>query len=614
MIFRRLVFLCLFLPLFQACGVGVDSDSDNDGKSMARAPTVADADEFVAGVNTGARELFTHQARLEWVKSTYITQDTETLAAQGNEKVLAFNSRNIAQSKRFDGLNLQGDTARAIKLIKLGSSLPAPDDDEKRAELAQITARMESVYGKGKYCPSGEESCLSEVDLIGVMANSRDYDKLLDAWTGWRTISPPMREDYLRFVELSNEGARELGFADSGALWRSGYDMSAADFEQESERLWQQVEPLYDELHCYVRDKLAEQYGADKVPPGQPIPAHLLGNMWSQGWGNIYDLVEPYKGVANLDVSGALEAQEYTPQRMVELAEEFFTSLSLPSLPGTFWEYSMLTKPRDRDVVCHASAWPIDGEDDVRIKMCIKPIEDNLTTIYHELGHVYYFLAQRDLPPLFQNGAHDGFHEAIGDTITLAMTPEYMQSIGLVSEFKRDERATINQQMKMALDKIAFLPFGKLVDQWRWDVFAGKTKPADYNKAWWALRTKYQGIAPPVPRDETNFDPGAKYHVPANVPYTRYFLSHIMQFQFYKAMCELASHEGPLNECSFYGSEEAGERLEEMLAMGSSRPWPDALEKLTGTREMDASSIIDYFQPLMGWLEQQNEGKACGWQ
>ena len=496
MISKHIFCLLLMIPLFAACTVEVNSDQEMEQEG--KAATAADADKFVADVNAQAQELFAHQAKLEWVKSTYITQDTEALSAEGNEKVLAFNSHNIEQSKRFDGLALQGDTARAIKLIKLGSSLPAPDNDEKRAELAQISARMESVYGKGKYCPSGEDSCLSEVDLIGIMANSRDYDKLLDAWTGWRTIAPPMREDYTRFVELVNEGARELGFADSGALWRSGYDMSAADFEQESERLWKQVEPLYEELHCYVRDKLTAQYGADKVPAGKPIPAHLLGNMWSQGWSNIYELVEPYKGVANLDVSSALEAQEYSPRRMAQLAEEFFTSLSLPTLPKTFWEYSMLTKPRDRDVVCHASAWPMDGQDDVRIKMCIKPNEDDLTTIYHELGHIYYFLAQKDLPPLFKSGAHDGFHEAIGDTITLAMTPEYMQSIGLVSDFEREERATINQQMKMALDKIAFLPFGKLVDQWRWDVFAGKAAPGDYNKTWWDLRTRYQGIAPPV--------------------------------------------------------------------------------------------------------------------
>ncbi len=607
------LFPALFVMLLinVACMVEVSSDGDRSAKQSL--PTAAEADKFIGEVNEEARKLGNRQAKLEWVKATYITPDTEALAAAGNEDVLAFNSRIIKQSKHYDGLDLEGATARAIKLIKLGSPLPSPDDADKRAELAAIAARMESIYGKGKYCPGDEDSCLSEVDLIGIMGTSRDYEELLDAWAGWRTISPPMRADYTRFVELINEGARELGFADAGALWRSAYDMTAEEFEQEAERLWQQVNPLYESLHCYVRDKLAEQYGADKVAAGQPIPAHLLGNMWSQGWGNIYDLVEPYQGVGDLDVTSALVEQQYDAVRMVELSEEFFTSIGLPELPETFWELSMLTKPRDRDVVCHASAWPMDGKDDVRIKMCIQPNEVELTTIYHELGHIYYFLAQKDQPPLFKNGAHDGFHEAIGDTITLAMTPEYMQSIGLVSDFQRDQRATINQQMKMALDKIAFLPFSKLVDQWRWDVFAGKIKPADYNRTWWELRTRYQGIVPPVDRDESDFDPGAKYHVPANVPYTRYFLSHIMQFQFYKAMCDLAGHDGPLDQCSFYGSEQAGKRLEEMLAMGNSQPWPDALEKLTGTREMDASAIIDYFQPLLGWLEEQNEGKTCGW-
>ncbi len=608
---RKLIPLFLAIT-FMAMGCTVEVSSDAN-ETASKPKTAADADRFVADVNEEARELGNRQARLEWVKSTYITPDTEALAAEGNEQVLEFNSRIIEGAKQFDGLALDGATGRAITLMKLGSSLPAPDNADKREELAAISARMESIYGKGKYCPDGEDSCLSEVDLINIMGTSRDYDELLDAWAGWRTISPPMRSDYERFVELINEGAAELGYADAGALWRSAYDMSAEEFEAEAERLWQQVTPLYDELHCYVRGKLAETYGEDKVPAGSPIPAHLLGNMWSQNWGNIYDLVQPYEGIGNLDVTGALQAQQYDAVRMVELSEEFFTSLGLPELPETFWERSMLVKPRDRDVVCHASAWPMDGQDDVRIKMCIQPNENDLTTIYHELGHIYYFLAQKDQPPLFKNGAHDGFHEAIGDTITLAMTPEYMQGIGLVSSFERDDRATINQQMKLALDKIAFLPFSKLVDQWRWDVFAGKVNPADYNKTWWELRTRYQGITPPIDRDESDFDPAAKYHVPANVPYTRYFLSHIMQFQFYKAMCDLAGHEGPLDQCSFFGSEEAGKQLEAMLAMGNSQPWPDALENLTGTREMDASAIIDYFQPLIGWLEEQNEGQTCGW-
>ncbi|MEM7283392.1 MAG: M2 family metallopeptidase, partial [Pseudomonadota bacterium] len=573
----------------------------------------AEAEAYVAKVNKDATVIARKRARAEWVKATYITDDTEALAAAATEEVLKFNSDVVEGTKQFNHLNLTGDTGRAMSLLKLGSSFPAPKDVEKRTELAKIAARLDSTYSKGQYCPRGAGSCKTRNQLALDLARSRDYDDLLEAWQGWRTVSPVMRADYIRLMALINEGAQELGFRDAGELWRAGYDMSPTEFESEAQRLWDQVKPLYEELHCYVRDRLSDQYGTDRVPPTEPIPAHLLGNMWAQSWTNIYDLVEPYPGVADLDITGALRQQRYDAVKMTQVAEGFFTSLGLPELPDSFWAYSMLTEPGDRDVDCHASAWPMDGKTDVRIKMCIRLNEEDFATIHHELGHIYYFLAQQNVPPVFQGGAHDGFHEAIGDTITLAMTPEYLQTLGLINNFERDERATINAQMKMALDKIAFLPFGKLVDQWRWQVFSGETSSEELNQDWWELRTNFQGIRPAIERTEKNFDAGAKYHVPANVPYTRYFLSNILQFQFYKAMCGLAEHQGPLNECSFHGSKTAGNALNEMLALGRSQPWPDALERLTGTRQMDATPIIDYFAPLMGWLQKQNQDSQCGW-
>jgi peptidyl-dipeptidase A len=422
-----------------------------------------------------------------------------------------------------------------------------------------------------------------------------------------------MRELYRRFAELANEGAAELGYADLGEMWRDGYDMSPAGFEAESLRLWQQVKPLYNELHCHVRAKLAEQYGEDKVPLDQPIPAHLLGNMWAQTWGNIYDLLEPHPGVADLDVTSTLVDEAYSAQDMVRSAESFYESLGFAPLPGTFWERSQFTKPADREVQCHASAWGLDGGNDLRIKMCIKPTYENLTVIYHELGHNMYQRAYRDQPEIFQGAAHSGFHEAIGDTVVLAMTPGYLREAGLIDAVEQSEEAVINDQMIRALDGIAFLPFGKLIDEWRWGVFSGEIAPEDYNKAWWELRTRYQGIAPPISRSESDFDPGAKYHIPANTSYTRYFLARILQFQFLEALCDTAGHQGPLRECSFYGSKEAGAKFNAMLAQGASQPWQDTLQKLTGTREMDASAIIEYFQPLMGWLKEQNAGRQCGW-
>jgi len=573
----------------------------------------ADAEEFVRRTNGKYEEMRVERAASAWAHATYINQDTALLSARAQERWLKFRSGAVEEAKRYDGIELEPLTRRAINSIKWGATLPAPDNDAKRRELSEIMARMEGMYGSGKHCPNGPESCRDLEKLSQVMARSRDYDELLDAWRGWRTISPPIRADYQRFVELGNEGARTLGFNDMGELWRSGYDMPVADFGDEVERLWSQVSPLYEQLHCYTADKLRQAYGEAAVPKGEPIPAHLLGNMWSQTWGEIYDLAEPYAGIAELDVTQAMQDQDYSAAHMTELAQDFFVSLGMPELPASFWERSLLVKPRDREVVCHASAWSMDGKDDVRIKMCIEPTQENLFTIYHELGHIYYYLAYRDLPALFQQGAHDGFHEAVGDTVTLSITPAFLRNLGLAEEMESSREALINTQMKLALDKIAFLPFGKLMDQWRWGVFSGEIAPGDYNAAWWDLRTRYQGIRPPVERSEADFDPGAKYHIPGNTPYTRYFLAFVLQFQFQQALCDAAGFEGPLHECSIYGNKEAGALLWKMLQQGSREPWQDSMEALTGQREMDASALIAYFQPLMDWLKTNNQGLACGW-
>ena len=570
------------------------------------------ADEFVARANKELKDLSAELGAAGWVRATYITEDTAIIASAAREKYAVWHSNMVKQALAYDGQDLAPATRRAIDLLKLGTSLPTPDDAAKRKELTMIATELGGMYGAGKYCRT-EDDCLSGSALEGLMQTSRDYDELKEYWEGWRTIAPPMRPKYERYVELVNEGAAELGYSDLGEMWRAEYDMSPTEFQDEAARLWEQVKPLYDELHCAVRAKLGLRYGTDKVPQDGPIPAHLLGNMWAQEWGFIYDIMEPYPGVSDLDVDSTLKRKDYSPQEMVRSAENFYVSLGMDRLPDTFWTRSQFTKPQDREVVCHASAWGLDGGNDLRIKMCIKQTYDELRTIYHELGHNYYQAAYKDQPPLFQGGAHGGFHEAIGDTVTLSMTPNYLKEVGLVSSAQESEKAVINRQMQMALDKIAFLPFGKLIDEWRWGVFSGAIKPEDYNKAWWDLRLKYQGIAPPSERSEDDFDPGAKYHIPGNVSYTRYFLARILQFQFQRALCEIAGHEGDLPSCSIYGSKEAGEKFHAMMASGQSEPWQDALEKLTGTREMDASAIIDYFAPLMGYLKEQNAGRNCGW-
>ncbi|GIU75248.1 MAG: angiotensin-converting enzyme [Bryobacteraceae bacterium] len=581
--------------------------------SCRRGPTVEEARQFLDRAEADLLELANEASRASWVQSTYITLDTEALAAKANERFISAAVRYAKEAVKYEKLNLPDDLKRKIHLLKLATTLPAPSDPGLAAEMTKLAAGLESAYGKGRYCPGGDASkCLNIDDITRIMATSRDPRQLHDVWNGWHSIAPPMKKDFTRLVEIANQGARELGFADTGAMWRSGYDMSPEEFSREVDRLWEQVRPLYEQLHAYVRWKLREKYGPSVVPEKGPIPAHLLGNIWAQQWDNIYPLVAPAGADPGYDLTAILKRRNTTPVEMVRYGERFYTSLSFEPLPPTFWERSMFTRPRDRDVVCHASAWDVDNVDDLRIKMCIEINADDFNVIHHELGHNFYQRAYNKQPFLFRAGANDGFHEAIGDTIALSVTPEYLVKIGLLDRAP-DANRDIGLLLGRALDKVAFLPFGLLIDQWRWKVFSGEIKPDQYNRAWWELRRKYQGVAPAGERGEEFFDPGAKYHVAASVPYMRYFLAHILQFQFHKALSEAAGCTGPVHRCSIYGNKEAGQRLKAMLEMGASRPWQEALEKITGTRQMDATAIRAYFRPLEDWLAEQNRGKPVGW-
>ncbi|NVB37460.1 M2 family metallopeptidase [Pseudenhygromyxa sp. WMMC2535] len=585
------------------------------GGSDADAPTPEQAKAYVAEVDTKLRELWVAQSEAEWQNATDITEAHQQAVAATTEASMAYLNAAIAGAQRFEGVAADPATARQLQLLKVSPTVPAPADAAKREELAKIATKLDSMYGTGKWGCEDEsaDDCKDMADAIEIMATSDDYDELLAAWEGWRTISPAMRPKYQRFVELANEGARDIGYADVGELWRSGYDMAPDAFAAEMERLWQQVKPLYTALHCHVRAELAEKYGADEVPADGMIPAHLLGNLWAQEWPNVYEDMVPYPDQPSIDVTEGLKKAAFDERKMVATAEGFFVSLGLDPLPETFWERSLFVQPEGRDVQCHASAWDVGFNNDLRIKMCIKVDMEDLVTIHHELGHNYYYHYYYDEPILFQNGAHDGFHEGIGDTLALSITPSYLNQLGLLDEVSEDPEAVINKQLADGLEKIAFLPFGLLIDRWRWGVFSGEIAPGEYNAAWWKLRNEYQGVSAPVERSEANFDPGAKYHIPANTPYARYFLARILQFQFHAALCEAAGHEGPLHTCSIYGSKEAGAKLRAMLELGSSKPWPDALEVIAGTRQMDAGPMLEYFEPLKSYLEQQNEGRSCGW-
>ena len=581
--------------------------------SFTRQPvTPAGAAAFVAEAEARLATLGEYAARIQWTRATNITFDTMWLEAKVNAEVTELQVQLANEAARFNDVRVPEDVRRKLNLLRLGIVLPAPNRPGAADELAEITTRLDSTYSTGKFDFKGKTITLDDANVL--IAESRDPAETKALYEGWRTISPQMKPDYARMVEIANEGSRELGFADTGAMWRAGYDMEPDAFAAETDRLWNQVRPFYENLHCYVRARLNAKYGDAVQPATGPIRADLLGNMWSQQWGNIYDVVAPATGgTSSYDLTNLLTSADYDATKMVQTGEGFYKSLGLAPLPQTFWERSQITRPRDREVVCHASAWDLDNRDDVRIKMCTQVNGDDFYTVHHELGHNYYQRAYKDQPFLFKNGANDGFHEAIGDFIGLsALTPTYLNQIGLLKTTPGAEE-DIPFLLKMALDKIAFLPFGLMVDRWRWDVFSGKTSPDQYNAAWTADMLKYQGLVPPGARPADAFDPGAKYHVPGNTPYTRYFLAHIYQFQFQRAACKQAGWTGPLHRCSIYGNEEVGKRFNAMLEMGQSRPWPEAMQAFTGESGNDATAILDYFAPLNTWLVEQNRGKPCGW-
>ncbi len=595
--FLRVVCCFLFISALQA--------------QVSSAPTVHEAVEFMKQAEAQLGELSVKVNHATWVQENFITEDTEALSADAQEQITAATTELVEQSKRFDGLKLPADLERKFKLLRLSLTAPAPKDPGLRREMTQISTSMDADYGKGKYCRKPDE-CLDITAIERIMANSRDPKELLDVWQGWHKVGAPMRKRYARFVELSNQGSREIGFKDTGAMWRGGYDMTPEEFSAEVDRLWHQVRPLYLALHTFVRAKLSEHYGKNLVPPNGPIPAHLLGNPWAQEWQNVYPLMGMPENGQSYDVTSLLQAKKLDAKGMVKYGEGFFTSLGFAPLPKTFWERSLFTKPMDRDVVCHASAWDIDNQDDLRIKTCLQIRSVDFVTVHHELGHNMYQRAYKNQSYLFANGANDGFHEAIGDAIALAITPEYLHKVGLLENVPAGDN-DIPQLLKQAMERVAFLPFGLMIDQWRWKVFSGEIKPAEYNKAWWDLRLKYQGVVPPLPRSEDDFDPAAKYHVAGNTPYIRYFLAHIYEFQFYRSLCKASGYTGPLNRCTFYGSKEAGEKFNKMLELGQSKPWPVALEAMTGEKRTDAGALLEYFAPLQKWLDEQNKGLKPGW-
>jgi peptidyl-dipeptidase A len=551
-----------------------------------------------------------------WIGSNFITFDSQNIVADYSKRYTLEALENSREASKYNYIKTSDSNRRQLELLKSSFVMPPPFDENLAGELSAISTKLEAMYGSGEHCFE-DGDCYDLEAFEQIIDNSRNTSELLRAWSGWHEIGKPMKPMYMRMVEIGNQGSKDLGYDGLSDLWFSKYDMPAKEFLDETDRVWDEVKPLYEALHCHVRSKLNEKYGDDVVPPEGSLPVHILGNMWGQSWSNIYDIVYPdAKETNSVNVTKIIEERDITEIEMVEYAEDFFLSMGFKPLPDTFWERSLFIKPTDRSVVCHASAWNLDpANNDLRIKMCIEKNEEDFITIHHELGHIFYYQAYNHLPTLFQGGANDGFHEAFGDLLTLSITPDYLNKIGFISEEEAEtaKKDAIGLLMKQALEGVVVIPWALMLDKWRSGVFNGDINESNLNRSWWDLRESYQGITAPSERSEEYFDPGAKYHIPGNTPYTRYYLARIMQYQFHESLCRGMGFEGPLHECSIYGNEYAGQKIISTMAMGQSVPWQDTFENLTGSRSLSGQSVINYYKPLKDWLDNQNEGRVCGW-
>ncbi|MDC1332450.1 M2 family metallopeptidase [Gammaproteobacteria bacterium] len=590
--------------------------------SSQQAPALneSDVETFLERVELEDKTLGPVASSAYWLQANFITYDSQKVVADYGKRFQLLALERARQASTFDDVEVSEENRRKLNLIKNSFVMPSPLDDTLAGEIANIMAELDAMYGAGEHC-FGEGDCYDLEAFEGVIDNSRDPDELLKAWEGWRNIGTPMKDKYLRMVEIGNLGAKDLGYEGLTDLWFSQYDMPAEEFLAETDRVWDELKPLYDALHCHVRSELSEHYGEEVVSKEGVLPAHVLGNMWGQSWANVYDLVytpDNPNASSGIDLTKILEEKNIDEIEMTKIAENFFISLGFQPLPDTFWERSLFVKPQDRSVVCHASAWNLDADaNDLRIKMCIERNAEDFSTIHHELGHIFYYQAYNSTQPsVFQSGANDGFHEAVGDLLSLSITPEYYNKIGLISEAEAKDATSdpISLLMQQALQGVVSVPWTLMLDKWRAGVFSGETSESQLNDSWWELREYYQGIGVPRERGADAFDPGAKYHIPGNTPYTRYYLAQILQYQFHESLCNQMGFEGPLHECSIYDNELAGKKLRAMLSLGQSQEWQVALEALTGTRSLSGKSMLNYYKPLKDWLDVQNTDRTCGWE
>uniref|UniRef100_UPI0039BD93C6 Angiotensin-converting enzyme 2 n=1 Tax=Homo sapiens TaxID=9606 RepID=UPI0039BD93C6 len=582
------------------------------------------AKTFLDKFNHEAEDLFYQSSLASWNYNTNITEENVQNMNNAGDKWSAFLKEQSTLAQMYPLQEIQNLTVKLqLQALQQNGSSVLSEDKSKR--LNTILNTMSTIYSTGKVCnPDNPQECLLlEPGLNEIMANSLDYNERLWAWESWRSeVGKQLRPLYEEYVVLKNEMARANHYEDYGDYWRGdyevngvdGYDYSRGQLIEDVEHTFEEIKPLYEHLHAYVRAKLMNAYPSYISPIGC-LPAHLLGDMWGRFWTNLYSLTVPFGQKPNIDVTDAMVDQAWDAQRIFKEAEKFFVSVGLPNMTQGFWENSMLTDPGNvQKAVCHPTAWDL-GKGDFRILMCTKVTMDDFLTAHHEMGHIQYDMAYAAQPFLLRNGANEGFHEAVGEIMSLsAATPKHLKSIGLLSpDFQEDNETEINFLLKQALTIVGTLPFTYMLEKWRWMVFKGEIPKDQWMKKWWEMKREIVGVVEPVPHDETYCDPASLFHVSNDYSFIRYYTRTLYQFQFQEALCQAAKHEGPLHKCDISNSTEAGQKLFNMLRLGKSEPWTLALENVVGAKNMNVRPLLNYFEPLFTWLKDQNKNSFVGW-
>ena len=569
--------------------------------------TGQEADKFITAYTDQFVKLYYQSAQAEWRSNTHIVEgDSSNRIAtqQANEALASFtgSKENIEKAREFlskkDQLSeIQVKQLERILYAAANNPQTVPELVEKRikAEAEQV----EKLYGFN-FSLRGKD--ISPNDMDEILRTSSDPDERLAVWTASKEVGKDLKSGLADLKELRNKTVQALGYDDYFAYQVSDYGMSTAEMMALNQRLVSELLPLYRELHTYARYELAKRYGVKEVP--DMLPAHWLPNRWGQDWNAMVN-------VEGVDLDGALS--DKPREWLMEQGERFYKSLGFGPLPASYWEKSSLYPlPEDAGYKKnnHASAWHMDLQEDVRCLMSIVPNRDMYETVHHELGHIYYFMAYTNpnVPPLLREGANRAYHEGIGSLMGLAaMQKPFLAGLELIPESAGSD--DMQSLLKEALNYVVFIPWSAgVMTEFEHDLYATDLSADQYTARWWDLKKKYQGIVAPNERGPEYCDPASKTHINNDAAqYYDYALSFVLLFQLHDHIAGKILHQDP-RATNYYGSKEVGTFLQGILEKGASGDWRKMLKEKTG-EDLSARAMLSYFEPLMGYLKEQNKGR-----